>query len=45
LQAFTYEITGKDKLKLTEKEKIRSRIGRSPDLADALIMSFVMVDA
>lgn len=44
LQAFTYEITGKDKLKLTEKEKIRSRIGRSPDLADALIMSFVMVD-
>lgn len=45
LQAFSYELTGKDKLRLTEKEKIRSRIGRSPDLADALVMSFVMVDA
>ena len=44
LQAFTYEVTSKDKIRLTEKETIRSRIGRSPDLADALIMSFVMQD-
>lgn len=44
LQSFTYELTSKDKIKLTDKETIRSRIGRSPDLADALVMSMVMVD-
>ena len=44
LQSMTYEVTSKDKLKLTDKETIKSRIGRSPDLADALIMSFCVVD-
>jgi hypothetical protein len=44
LQAYTYEVTGKDKIKLTDKETINARLGRSPDLADALIMSFVAID-
>jgi phage terminase large subunit len=44
LQAYTYEVTGKDKIKLTDKDTINARLGRSPDLADALIMSFVAID-
>lgn len=44
LQAFTYEVTAKDKIKLTDKETISAKLGRSPDLADALIMSFVAID-
>ena len=44
LQAYTYEVTAKDKIKLTDKETIQARLGRSPDLADALIMSFVAFD-
>ena len=44
LQAFSYELTSKDKIRLTEKDAIRSRIGRSPDLADALVMSFAITD-
>lgn len=44
LQAYTYEVTAKDKIKLTDKETIQARLGRSPDLADALIMSFAIID-
>lgn len=44
LQAFTYEVTSKDKIKLTDKETLTAKLGRSPDLADALIMSFVVID-
>lgn len=44
LQAFTYEVTAKDKIRLTDKETVSARLGRSPDLADCLIMSFVAVD-
>ena len=44
LQAYTYETTGKDKNQLTDKKTITARLGRSPDLADALIMSFVAID-
>lgn len=44
LQAYSYEVTARDKIKLTDKETITSRLGRSPDLADALIMSFVAFD-
>jgi hypothetical protein len=44
LQAFTYEVTSRDKIRLTDKETIAARIGRSPDLADVLIMSFVVTD-
>ena len=44
LQAYTYEVTAKDKIKLTDKEAIQAKLGRSPDLADALIMSFVAFD-
>ena len=44
LQAMTYEVTAKDKIKLTDKETITAKLGRSPDLADALIMSFVAID-
>lgn len=44
LQAYTYEVTGKDKIKMTDKDIVSARLGRSPDLADALIMSYVIVD-
>ena len=44
LQAFTYEVTAKDKIKLTDKETVSARLGRSPDLADCLVMSFVALD-
>lgn len=44
LQAYTYEVTARDKIKLTDKETVSARLGRSPDLADALIMSFVAID-
>ena len=44
LQSLTYEVTSKDRIKLTDKDTIKSRVGRSPDLADALIMSFVVID-
>lgn len=44
LQAYTYEVTAKDKIKLTDKDTVQARLGRSPDLADALIMSFVAID-
>lgn len=44
LQAMTYEVTGRDKIKLTDKDTLKARLGRSPDLADALIMSAVALD-
>lgn len=44
LQAYTYEVTAKDKIKLTDKDTVQARLGRSPDLADAMIMSFVAID-
>ena len=44
LQAMTYEVTGRDKIKLTDKDTLKARLGRSPDLADALIMSAIAMD-
>jgi len=44
LQAMTYEVTQRDKIKLTDKDTLKARLGRSPDLADALIMSAVAMD-
>ncbi len=35
-----YEFTSKGKLKLEKKEKIKERFGRSPDMADALAITF-----
>jgi len=39
LCALTYRFQG-DKFRLSEKEEIREEIGESPDLADALALTF-----
>lgn len=41
LCALTYRFQG-DKFRLTEKEEIRDEIGRSPDRADAVALTFAM---
>jgi len=39
LKALTYDLVGR-KTRLIDKQELRDRLGRSPDLADALIQSF-----
>ena len=39
-----YKITSNGKLKIEEKDEIKKRLGRSPDLADALALTFADVD-
>lgn len=40
LSAPLYEFTSNGKIQLEEKKKIKERIGKSPDLADALALTF-----
>jgi hypothetical protein len=40
LQGLKYELSGKDQVALEKKEKLKAVLRRSPDFADALIMSF-----
>lgn len=42
LASATYEFDAANRLKLEPKEKIKERCGRSPDLADALALTFAM---
>lgn len=40
LTAAKYERTPNDKLKIEEKKKIKERLGRSPDIAEALMLAY-----
>lgn len=44
LQAWTFGSTATGQNVLVEKDVVKTRIGRSPDLSDTLIMSFVALD-
>jgi hypothetical protein len=44
LKAVTYEVSNRGKIQITEKKKLRERLKRSPDRADALALTFVPVE-
>ena len=43
LAVHSYRHEGDDRIRINPKDEIRSRLGRSPDLADALAMSYAPV--
>ena len=40
LASIRYEYTGKSQIKIEAKDEIKKRLGKSPDIADALALAF-----